>query len=574
MTIYSSPRERIPPISFALVLIAFCYPIAFAAVPVPDKTVVLTFDDAVKSHIEVVAPLLKDHGFGATFFVTHLWMDDTERFMNWEDIAELHRMGFEIGNHSWTHPNFSSPKVAARLAGELALIDFELDQVGVPKPVSFAWTGNAFGPEAVNVLRNRGYTFARRGMQPEITYGEIVPGPLYDPDEHDQLLIPSAGDAYPSWTLEHFKRVVDRAKDGKIAVVQFHGVPDNAHPWVHTPVERFRKYMAYLKDGGFNVIAMRDLAAFIDAEQPVSDPMAERRYPDKVEDELELPIEMAATRQNRIPWSLIMQRHGYTRAEATSVFGYNASVSRMRPFPSLAGLQTSRILSYPGGRHPRIGFLDGAIDPQRGTKVSVFAPWEEGGYVVVDLPEAIFSNLGLTFLAHTHIPTIWDDEDVIIDNVDWARIRGGGLAFERELPNGIRFGAEVEPEPNGAALLLWLENGTEEPLTELRTQVCAMLKGAPGFTAQTVSNKTFRSPVAVAKAGGRDRYVLIAFDHCGRTWGNADCPCIHADPVLPDAAPGERVEVRGRIWFYEGDDVEGAIARAVRDFSVSTAPSP
>src|SRR5688500_11375667 len=27
------------------------------------------------------------------------------------------------------------------------------------------------------------------------------------------------------------------------------------------------------------------------------------------------------------------------------------------------------VLPYPGGRHPRIGFLDGAVDPQRETKL-------------------------------------------------------------------------------------------------------------------------------------------------------------------------------------------------------------
>jgi hypothetical protein len=36
------------------------------------------------------------------------------------------------------------------------------------------------------------------------------------------------------------------------------------------------------------------------------------------------------------------------------------------------------VLPYPGGRHPRIGFLDGAIRPQRETKISVFTPWDDG----------------------------------------------------------------------------------------------------------------------------------------------------------------------------------------------------
>ena len=70
------------------------------------------------------------------------------------------------------------------------------------------------------------------------------------------------------------------------------------------------------------------------------------------------------------------------------------------------------VLPYPGGRHPRIGFLDGAVHPQRETKVSVFAPWDDASYVVVDVPEALWSNLGLTYLAHTHVPTVWSKQNI------------------------------------------------------------------------------------------------------------------------------------------------------------------
>ena len=37
--------------------------------PVPDKTVVLTFDDGVASHATNVAPLLKKLGFGGSFYI-------------------------------------------------------------------------------------------------------------------------------------------------------------------------------------------------------------------------------------------------------------------------------------------------------------------------------------------------------------------------------------------------------------------------------------------------------------------------------------------------------------------------
>ena len=141
-----------------------------AARAIPEKTVVLTFDDAVKSHRTIVGPLLKKLGFNATFFITHRWMEDTKHFLSWQDVAELHGMGFEIGNHSWTHGDFSTPRAASRLAGELALVDYELGRVKVPKPVSFAWSGNSFGPEAVEVLREHGIQYARRGGQPEVEY--------------------------------------------------------------------------------------------------------------------------------------------------------------------------------------------------------------------------------------------------------------------------------------------------------------------------------------------------------------------------------------------------------------------
>ena len=248
--------------------------------PIPDKTVVLTFDDAVKSHCTFVGPLLKEYGFGATFFITQEWMKDKENSMSWEDVAALHKMGFEIGNHSWTHAGFGDPAMAPKLCEELDKIDEALSAVGVPRPVSFGWPGNGFCPEALAELSKAGIKYARRGMQPEKPYGQIQLGPLYEPKVYDPLLIPTSGDAYPEWTLDHFKQVVDRAQDGKIAVVQFHGVPDIAHPWVHTPPERFREYMEYLKQGGFHVIALRDLGSYIDPHYTVNDPMRERRYPE------------------------------------------------------------------------------------------------------------------------------------------------------------------------------------------------------------------------------------------------------------------------------------------------------
>lgn len=244
---------------------------------IPPKTVVLTFDDAVKSHLTVVAPLLKQFGFRATFFITHKWMDDPEYFLTWDEVAKIHKLGFEIGNHSWTHSDFGKDDSGPKLGAELEMVEKELAKVGVPKPVSFAWCGNAFGPEAIAELKQRGYVVARRGMQPEIPYGKIEIGPSVDVKKYHPLLIPTTGDAYPAWTIEHFKKVLASAKPGEIIVLQFHGVPDVKHPWVHTPPEAFREYMQYLKQNGYRTLALRDVMQFYDTSQLPDDPMLKAR---------------------------------------------------------------------------------------------------------------------------------------------------------------------------------------------------------------------------------------------------------------------------------------------------------
>src|SRR5213592_4081949 len=130
------------------------------------------------------------------------------------------------------------------------------------------------------------------------------------------------------------------------------------------------------------------------------------------------------------------------------------------------------VLPYPGGRHPRIGFLEGAVNPQRETKISVFTPWDDQSYVVVDVPEAIWSNLGLTYLAHTHVPTVFDQQNLTLPPLEWERRPDGTYDVARRLPNGISFGARVVPEPDLVRMELTLTNGTAALLSDLRVQNC------------------------------------------------------------------------------------------------------
>ncbi|MDC0295573.1 CehA/McbA family metallohydrolase [bacterium] len=223
-------------------------------------------------------------------------------------------------------------------------------------------------------------------------------------------------------------------------------------------------------------------------------------------------------------------------------------------------LNQIRVLPYPGGRHPRRGFLEGAIDPQRETKVSIFPPWAEGGYVVVDVPEAIFSNLGLTYLAHRHVPTIWTDLAIDLEKTEW-KIDGRKLSMHRILPNQIAFSSHVTWDRSSVSMTINLVNGTDEVLTQMRVQVCTMLKALVGFHTQTRREEYIEGPFVAVKANDLDRWVITAWTPFHRSWTNPPVPCLHSDPQFPDCPPGEMVSVKGKLWFYEGKDIEKEVQR-------------
>ncbi len=533
-----------------------------------DRIVILTFDGSFKSHRTLVAPLLKELGLGATFFVNHPSNDpsnDQSDSLTWSEIAEIDQMGFEIGNRGWSCLDLSVPRNAARLLGDLALVEFELDKVEVPRPISFAYCQDSFGPEALGKLDSRGYRFGRRGVEPRPS------SPGFDPTNHHPLSIPASGSVDSNWTEEGFNRLVNHASGESIVVLRFGAVGDANQAAPSITAESFRKFMNQLKEQRYMVAAMRDLDDRFSWQTEDQDPGLPSRHPEPQQGRLSLPEEMESTRDELAFWLKNMIRdHGYKWEEAAQVTGLSLDAlqeeaEKLGLGELSANVPTGglRILPYPGGRHPRIGHLEAAIDPMRGTKVSIFLPWEGAGYAVIDLPET-FEAEGeqLIFLAHAHVPTIWNLQNQWLENVDWSRTSDGGVESERVLPNQVSFGSAARLDGEQVKLELWLKNGSTKTLKELRAAVCLMLKGAPDFNTQTKENKIFRCPVSAVRSAKGDRWILIAWDYCQVPGGNQDVPCLHADPVFEDCPPGEAVRAEGRVWFYEGEDIEGELEKS------------
>lgn len=240
-----------------LLFALLCYPAAakWTKAKIPEKVVVLTFDDATASQYHIVAPLLQKFGFGATFFVCEFPpnFSDSSKYMNWRQIKQLDLMGFEIANHTRTHEG-ASKLTASQFRKELAYIERKCDSMHIPKPVTFAYPGYDLNIQTIEILKEKGYLFARAGgARP------------YDPLTDHPMLV-------PSWAMNSENRSLmmaafTEAKVGKAVVLTIHGVPDVEHPWVNTPPELFTEYLQYLSDNHFKVIALRDLQKYVDVQK-------------------------------------------------------------------------------------------------------------------------------------------------------------------------------------------------------------------------------------------------------------------------------------------------------------------
>ena len=115
----------------------------------------ITFDDGWKSVLTVAAPILDEYEIPSTLFVATGLIESSSdwhrpRMLDWQELAQLHRMGVEIGSHSVTHPDFGSvdrPRAVEELNGSRDTLQARLgvnpDCFAIPLGQSRNWTAVA-----------------------------------------------------------------------------------------------------------------------------------------------------------------------------------------------------------------------------------------------------------------------------------------------------------------------------------------------------------------------------------------------------------------------------------------------
>lgn len=127
--------------------------------PLPDKPIVITFDDGYMDNYQEAYPLLEKYGFKATFFVIANFVGTSDRYMNWEQLKELNKQGYDIESHTLTHkrlPFQNDDKAKMELVSSKIIIEKKLD-----KKVEFlAYPGGEFDQRIEDLSRNAGYRAA------------------------------------------------------------------------------------------------------------------------------------------------------------------------------------------------------------------------------------------------------------------------------------------------------------------------------------------------------------------------------------------------------------------------------
>ena len=79
--------------------------------PFPQKSVLITIDDAHRSIYQHGFPVLKEFGYPFVLFPNVKPLSSgAKAHMNWEMIEEMRQFGAEIGNHTYSHPYIGRPR--------------------------------------------------------------------------------------------------------------------------------------------------------------------------------------------------------------------------------------------------------------------------------------------------------------------------------------------------------------------------------------------------------------------------------------------------------------------------------
>ncbi len=143
--------------------------------PLPQKPIIITFDDGYDDNYLNAFPTLKDHGFVGTFFIISERADEaTTGYMSWPQIEEMAANGMEIGSHSFDH-RFNLGEMPYSIQWVEVKRSYDAIAQHLPnQPPVFAYPSGSYNATTLAILKQLGYTAAVTTRQ-SVTQSSATP---------------------------------------------------------------------------------------------------------------------------------------------------------------------------------------------------------------------------------------------------------------------------------------------------------------------------------------------------------------------------------------------------------------
>ncbi|MHC6181359.1 polysaccharide deacetylase family protein [Clostridium sp. JNZ X4-2] len=127
--------------------------------PVPNKSVVITFDDGYKDNYENAFPILKEFGFKATIFIITSTIDNEKGFLTSSQLKEMQDYGIDIESHTVNHDKLDKLTYDKQLETLKNSKDF-LEKLLHKKVNYIAYPYGEWNQDTVRATKAAGYNLA------------------------------------------------------------------------------------------------------------------------------------------------------------------------------------------------------------------------------------------------------------------------------------------------------------------------------------------------------------------------------------------------------------------------------